>query len=90
MAFDFTLNTELKEWLAAIFNPQVFVGSASEGILYPGDKVVSINYQDTSKMTHLQAQNVMKSAGTSVKLDVIRPGLQNQRGSFESQGIYDV
>ena len=40
---------------------QVFVGSASEGILYPGDKLASINYQDASKMTHLQAQNIMKT-----------------------------
>lgn len=65
---------------------QVFIGSASEGILYPGDKLASINYQDATKLTHLQAQNVMKSAGTSVKLDVARPGLQEPRGSFESQG----
>ena len=65
---------------------QVFVGSASEGILYPGDKLASINYQDASKMTHQQAQNIMKTAGTSVKLDVVRPGLQGSRGSFESQG----
>ena len=68
----------------------MFVGSASEGILYPGDKLASINYQDATKMTHLQAQNSMKTAGTSVKLDVARPGLEASRGSFESQGQYNV
>jgi hypothetical protein len=32
------------------------VGTASEGVLFPGDRVVSINHQDTSRMTHLEAQ----------------------------------
>ena len=51
---------------------QVFVGSASEGLLMPGDRVVGINHQDASKLTHLEAQNLMKSAGTTAKVDVVR------------------
>ena len=51
---------------------QVFVGSASEGLLMPGDKVVGINHQDATKLTHLEAQNLIKHAGTSAKIDVVR------------------
>ena len=51
---------------------EVFVGSASEGLLMPGDRVVGINHQDASKLTHLEAQNLMKSAGTTAKVDVVR------------------
>jgi len=54
--------------------PKVFVGSASEGLLMPGDKVVGINHQDATKLTHLEAQNLIKHAGTSAKIDVVRPG----------------
>lgn len=57
---------------------RVFVGSASEGLLMAGDKVVGINHQDTSKLTHLEAQNLIKYAGTSAKIDVIRPGFSGQ------------
>jgi len=64
--------------------PKVFVGSASEGLLMPGDKVVGINHQDTSKLTHLEAQNLIKYAGTSAKIDVIRPGYPGQ-DVFEPQ-----
>jgi len=53
---------------------KVFVGSASEGLLMPGDRVVGINHQDASKLTHLEAQNLMKSAGTTAKVDVVRQG----------------
>jgi len=53
--------------------PKVFVGSASEGLLMPGDKVVGINHQDATKLTHLEAQNLIKHAGTSAKIDVVRP-----------------
>jgi len=53
---------------------RVFVGSASEGLLMPGDKVVGINHQDATKLTHLEAQNLIKHAGTSAKIDVVRPG----------------
>ena len=38
----------------------------------PGDRVVGINHQDTSKLTHLEAQNLIKSAGTAAKIDVVR------------------
>ena len=51
---------------------QVFVGSASEGLLMPGDKVIGINHQDTSNLTHLEAQNLIKSSGTAATVDVLR------------------
>jgi hypothetical protein len=54
------------------FDFQVFVGSASDGVFIPGDKVVGINHQDTSRLTHLEAQNLIKSSGTAAKIDVIR------------------
>ena len=38
----------------------------------PGDKVVGINHQDATKLTHLEAQNLIKHAGTSAKIDVVR------------------
>jgi len=53
---------------------KVFVGTASEGLLMPGDRVVGINHQDTSKLTHLEAQSLIKSAGTAAKIDVVRQG----------------
>ena len=59
---------------------QVFVGSASDGLLMPGDKLVGINHQDTSRMTHLEAQNLIKSSGPSAKIDVIRYGAVNKIG----------
>ena len=64
---------------------QVFVGSASDGMLYPGDKVLSINHQDTSRMTHLEAQNLIKKAGTSAQLDLIRPGISDIQQGIKSQ-----
>ena len=39
---------------------QVFVGSASEGLLLPGDKILSINSQDTGEVDHSQAQLMFK------------------------------
>ena len=60
---------------------QVFVGGAADGVLYPGDKVASINHQDTSKMTHHDAQNLLRKAGTSAQLNIVRPGItDNQQG----------
>lgn len=56
---------------------KIFVGSAAEGILFPGDKVVAINHQDTSRLTHMEAQNQMKMAGTNVQLDIVRPSHSN-------------
>ena len=69
---------------------QVFVGSASDGQLVPGDKVVSINHQDTSKLTHLEAQNLIKNSGTSAQVEVIRHGYNPQSGYLGGgQEIYD-
>jgi len=69
---------------------KVFVGSASDGQLVPGDKVVSINHQDTSKLTHLEAQNLIKNSGTSAQVEVIRHGYNPQSGYLGGgQEIYD-
>ena len=60
---------------------QVFVGGAADGVLYPGDKVASINHQDTSRMTHHDAQNLLRKAGTSAQLNIVRPGVvDSQQG----------
>ena len=67
--------------LSLFFIFQVFVGGAADGVLYPGDKVASINHQDTSRMTHHDAQNLLRKAGTSAQLNIIRPGIaDNQQG----------
>ena len=51
---------------------QVFIGTASEGVLEPGDKILAINDQPTAGLTHLEAQNMFKTTGTSAKVDVAR------------------
>ena len=48
--------------------------------------MVSINHQDTSKLTHLEAQNLIKNSGTSAKVDVIRHGHYYPGG----QEIYEL
>jgi len=53
---------------------KVFVGSASEGLLLPGDKILSINSQDTGEVDHSQAQLMFKTSGTSAKIEVARTG----------------
>ena len=39
---------------------QVFVGGASEGLLQPGDKLLSINSQDVGLMSHFEAQHLFR------------------------------
>ena len=61
------------------------MGSASDGLLYPGDKVISINHQDTSRMTHMDAQNLLRKAGTSAQLDLVRPGVSEVQQGIKYQ-----
>eukprot|EP00090_Calanus_glacialis_P028442 TRINITY_DN45686_c0_g1_i1.p1 TRINITY_DN45686_c0_g1~~TRINITY_DN45686_c0_g1_i1.p1 ORF type:complete len:108 (+),score=22.47 TRINITY_DN45686_c0_g1_i1:145-468(+) len=39
---------------------KVFVGSASDGLLLPGDVILSINSQNTQDIEHFQAQHMFK------------------------------
>ena len=50
------------------------IGTAGEGILRVGDRVVGIDNLDATKLTHADAQNVFKHAGTSIALDIVRWG----------------
>lgn len=52
--------------------PNVFVGSASDGLLQPGDRIVSVNSIPTQNLTHVEAQNLFRSSGTSAQLGVGR------------------
>lgn len=54
--------------------PNVFVGSGSEGVLQAGDKILSINNQDTSNLSHLDAQNLFRKSGTKAQLEIGRVG----------------
>eukprot|EP00092_Neocalanus_flemingeri_P005474 GFUD01005904.1.p1 GENE.GFUD01005904.1~~GFUD01005904.1.p1 ORF type:complete len:258 (-),score=66.64 GFUD01005904.1:86-859(-) len=51
---------------------KVFVGSASSCLLVPGDKILSINSQNTQDVTHTQAQTMFRTSGTSARLEVAR------------------
>ena len=42
-------------------------------MLHVGDRVVGLDHLDASQLTHADAQNIFKHAGTSIKLDVVRP-----------------
>ena len=59
--------------LAFLFLLQVAIGTAGEGVLHVGDRVVGLDHLDASQLTHADAQNIFKHAGTSIKLDVVRP-----------------
>ena len=52
---------------------QVAIGTAGEGVLHVGDRVVGLDHLDASQLTHADAQNIFKHAGTSIKLDIVRP-----------------
>ena len=42
------------------FLSQVFVGSASDGVLEAGDRLLSINNRPTEGITHVEAQNIFR------------------------------
>ena len=51
---------------------KVFVGTASEGVLQPGDRILSVNNVPTQGLTHLEAQNLFRHSGTNAKVNVAR------------------
>lgn len=55
---------------------KVFVGSASDGLLIPGDILLSINNQNTEAMQHCQAQHIFKTSGTSARIVLARQHTQ--------------
>merc|ERR1712209_114538 len=52
--------------------PNVFVGSASEGVLEAGDRLLAINGRLTDGITHVEAQNIFRNSGTLAELEVAR------------------
>jgi len=67
--------------------PNVFVGSASEGVLEAGDRLLSINKRPTEGITHVEAQNIFRSSGTLADLEVARsdPEMISSRPGEEAQ-----
>jgi len=51
---------------------KVFVGSASEGVLEAGDRLLAINGRPTDGITHVEAQNIFRNSGTLAELEVAR------------------
>jgi len=52
--------------------PNVFVGTASDGVLQAGDKLLAINNQSTDELTHIEVQEIFRNSGTSAELEVAR------------------
>merc|ERR1712212_1059987 len=67
--------------------PNVFVGSASDGVLEAGDRLLSINKRPTEGITHVEAQNIFRSSGTLAELQVARsePEMISSRPGEEAQ-----
>ena len=42
------------------FLGKVFVGSASDGVLEAGDRLLAINNRSTEGITHVEAQNIFR------------------------------
>lgn len=54
---------------------RVFLGSPSEGELQRGDTILRIQGRDTANMTHMEAYDIIKAAGTRLSLLIRRlPG----------------
>jgi len=65
----------------------VFVGSASEGVLEAGDRLLTINKRPTEGITHVEAQNIFRDSGTLAELEVARsdPEMISSRSGEEAQ-----
>ena len=46
-----------------------------------GDRVVGLDHLDASQLTHADAQNIFKHAGTAIKLDIVRPNANQAQSS---------
>lgn len=66
---------------------RVFVGSASDGVLEAGDRLLRINNRPTEGITHVEAQNIFRSSGTLAELEVARsePEMISSRPGEEAQ-----
>ncbi len=53
---------------------QVSLGSAAEGVLRVGDRLVAINGVDARRLSHADAQEVFRRAGNSLNLGIARLG----------------
>merc|ERR1711971_336765 len=67
--------------------PNVFVGSASDGVLEAGDRLLSINNRPTEGITHVEAQNIFRNSGTLAELEVARsdPEMISSRPGEEAE-----
>merc|ERR1712172_123702 len=67
--------------------PNVFVGSASEGVLEAGDRLLTINKRPTEGITHVEAQNIFRDSGTLAELEVARsdPEMISGRSGEEAE-----
>ena len=53
------------------FLSQVFVGSASEGVLEAGDRLLTINKRPTEGITHVEAQNIFRQSTTIIAMTTV-------------------
>ncbi|XP_059097376.1 uncharacterized protein LOC131891751 isoform X2 [Tigriopus californicus] len=53
---------------------RISIGSAADGILHVGDRIVQIEHHNATKLAHFDAQNIIKHSGTNLKLGISRPG----------------
>jgi len=69
--------------------PNVFVGSASDGVLEAGDRLLAINNRSTEGITHVEAQNIFRNSGTLAELELARsvvdPEMISSRSGDEAQ-----
>merc|ERR1719347_1302731 len=65
--------------------PCVFVGSACDGVLLPGDRLLSVNSQSVEDISHREAQEIFKNGGVSAVVEVSRleEPSTNMRGDDE-------
>lgn len=52
--------------------PNVFVGSACDGVLEPGDRILSVNNQSVEGISHKEAQQLFRNCGSSALVEVSR------------------
>jgi len=51
---------------------QVFVGGASDGLLQRGDVITAIQNYDATRIPHRQAEDIIRSAGNTLTMNVRR------------------
>lgn len=62
---------------------RVFLGSPSEGDLQRGDVILQVQDRDALNLTHIEAHDLIKSAGSQLRLQVHRlPGAPQSPGAY--------